>query len=266
MANRLSPSREVSSPATPTDRATAASDRESDHIRVYIRSRPLSDREASEDSVAAPAYKLSGLSFAPGSPGVAWSLSDAGDVVDMLESGVGGTRRSWAFDGAFTPYAANAAVYARSAAHVVARAMEGYNGTILAYGQTGSGKTHSMLGTGTDPGIVPRAVFDVFAAVAAAERAGTTTMSARKRFTLRVSYLEVHNEEINDLLVVTSAPGSFGIVSPPAAAAGAFGDVSSRGRNLRILADDPVRGAVVEGLTEEVVTTREQVRGGLCMI
>jgi hypothetical protein len=191
---------------------------------------------------------MSGLQFAPGSAGVAWSLTDEGAVVDMLEGGVGGSRRAWHFDGVFPAGAAsNSAVYSRAAAHVAARAVDGFNGTILAYGQTGSGKTHSMLGTAADPGIVPRAVFDVFAAVEAASSAGSGA-----RFALRVSYLEVYNEEINDLLASTGGTGN---ASPTAAS-------DARGRNLRILADDPVRGAIVDGLTEEVVSSRSQVRGG----
>lgn len=42
------------------------------------------------------------------------------------------------------------------------QAVDGFNGTIFAYGQTGSGKSHSMMGTETDKGIVPRINDDLF--------------------------------------------------------------------------------------------------------
>lgn len=35
-------------------------------------------------------------------------------------------------------------------------------GTVFAYGQTNSGKTHTMRGSLTEPGVIPRAVHDLF--------------------------------------------------------------------------------------------------------
>ena len=75
---------------------------------------------------------------------------------------------------------------------------EGFNCTILAYGQTGSGKTFSM-GTaaenvaqiGDDDGLIPRAVQDLFA---------TIQSKCDSNAHVELSYLEVYNEEIRDLL------------------------------------------------------------------
>ncbi|KAH8044795.1 hypothetical protein JL721_12754 [Aureococcus anophagefferens] len=92
--------------------------------------------------------------------------------------------------------------------------------------ETGSGKTHSILGVPSDPGILQRTVADIFAAVD--ERPDSN-------WTVRVSYMEVYNEEINDLL------------------AAADGDDKRRGKNLKIVSDDPVKGAVIAGLSETAV-------------
>ncbi|KAI9225840.1 MAG: P-loop containing nucleoside triphosphate hydrolase protein, partial [Piptocephalis tieghemiana] len=82
---------------------------------------------------------------------------------------------------------------------------DGYNATILAYGQTSSGKTYTM-GTGDpngneayeDLGIVPRAVETLFQRISSLKAQGI-----QDRFTVRVSYLEIYNEELRDLLVET---------------------------------------------------------------
>ncbi|XP_074313250.1 kinesin-like protein KIN-7M, chloroplastic isoform X5 [Silene latifolia] len=95
--------------------------------------------------------------------------------------------------------------------------MDGINGTVFAYGVTSSGKTHTMHGDDSYPGIIPLAIKDVFSIIQ--ETSG-------REFLLRVSYLEIYNEVINDLLDPT-------------------------GQNLRIRED--VQGTYVEGIKEEVV-------------
>jgi centromeric protein E len=69
--------------------------------------------------------------------------------------------------------------------------MEGYHGTVFAYGMTGTGKTFSMQGTATNPGVIPLAITDIFSYI---------RETPQREFLLRVSYLEIYNEKINDLL------------------------------------------------------------------
>jgi len=85
-------------------------------------------------------------------------------------------------------------VYRLFASRVVWAAMEGYHGTVFAYGQTNSGKTYTMLGDEVARGIIPRAVDDVFRYI---------KQASDREFLLRVSYMEIYNETINDLLVPT---------------------------------------------------------------
>lgn len=57
---------------------------------------------------------------------------------------------------------------------LVQSALDGYRVCIFAYGQTGSGKTHTMLGSPTDRGMIPRAMDQLFASAAAMEEQGWT--------------------------------------------------------------------------------------------
>ncbi|XP_056150199.1 centromere-associated protein E [Lampris incognitus] len=65
-------------------------------------------------------------------------------------------------------------------------------GTIFAYGQTSSGKTFTMMGSDLNPGVIPMAMEDVFQ---------TIKNFPKKEFLLRVSYMEIYNETVTDLLV-----------------------------------------------------------------
>ena len=106
-------------------------------------------------------------------------------------------------DNVFATHDDNAKVYDSSAKRLVRRVMEGYHGTVFAYGMTGTGKTFSMQGTATSPGVIPLAITDIFSYI---------RETPHREFLLRVSYLEIYNEKIHDLLSAPSAgsgPGAF---------------------------------------------------------
>jgi centromeric protein E len=94
-------------------------------------------------------------------------------------------------DNVFDTQDNNARVYDGAAKRLVRRVMEGYHGTVFAYGMTGTGKTFSMQGTATNPGVIPLAITDIFSYI---------RETPHREFLLRVSYLEIYNEKINDLL------------------------------------------------------------------
>lgn len=73
---------------------------------------------------------------------------------------------------------------------------EGYHTCIFAYGQTGSGKSYTMMGTPERPGLIPRTCEDLFQRIESCD-------SPHISYTVRVSYFEVYNEHVRDLL----APG-----------------------------------------------------------
>ncbi|KAF8585087.1 kinesin-domain-containing protein [Ramaria rubella] len=101
------------------------------------------------------------------------------------------------FDNILGPLTLSKLVYASTAKKHVRAAMEGYNAVIFAYGQTASGKTHTLAGNENEPGIIPRAMRDVF---------GYIKKTPSREFLLRCSYLEIYNESIHDLLSPSGTP------------------------------------------------------------
>ncbi|CAN7075273.1 unnamed protein product [Brassica oleracea var. botrytis] len=90
----------------------------------------------------------------------------------------------------FGPTTTTRNVYDVAAHHVVNGVMEGINGTIFAYGVTSSGKTHTMHGDQRSPGIIPLALVSF----------SIIQETPNQEFLLRISYLELYNEVVNDLL------------------------------------------------------------------
>ena len=79
---------------------------------------------------------------------------------------------------------------------------EGYHTCIFAYGQTGSGKSYSMMGTPEYPGLIPRTCRDLFQRI-------DENNSPNVNFTVRVSYFEVYNEHVRDLLAPRRDPPNY---------------------------------------------------------
>jgi centromeric protein E len=112
--------------------------------------------------------------------------------------------------------------------------MEGYHGTVFAYGMTGTGKTFSMQGTASSPGVIPLAITDIFSYI---------RETPSREFLLRVSYLEIYNEKIHDLLSM-----------PTSSAVG--GNVQQEEIKLR---EDAKRGVYATPLREEIVQSPTQL-------
>uniref|UniRef100_A0A7N6B5D8 Kinesin family member 13Bb n=1 Tax=Anabas testudineus TaxID=64144 RepID=A0A7N6B5D8_ANATE len=72
-------------------------------------------------------------------------------------------------------------------------AFMGYNACIFAYGQTGSGKSYTMMGSEEQPGLIPRLCNSLFRRIVNEAREGES-------FTVEVSYMEIYNEKVRDLL------------------------------------------------------------------
>jgi hypothetical protein len=144
-------------------------------VRVAVRSRPLVTSERLEGARECLSYPANNA-----------------NAVCLGES------RVFKFDEAFKPESTQTEVYDKLVAPLVKACFNGYNATVLAYGQTGSGKTYTM-GSGNcdaaldaETGVIPRVIRDVFAGVH--ERQDESTV------TVRCVFLEVHNEEVRDLL------------------------------------------------------------------
>ena len=158
--------------------------------------------------------------------------------------------QEFGFDEVYDETATQEEVYAKSAKPAVLNALDGYNATVLAYGQTGTGKTYTMEGDrgtmlaygqqrfglpgnapvtdGSQRGIIPRAIEDIFNFIAADSH-------ARSKYLVRVSYLQIYNETVSDLL-------------------------KPERTNLQIR-EDKKRGVFVEGQSEWVVRTPTEIYG-----
>lgn len=93
------------------------------------------------------------------------------------------------FDRVFTPASQNEEVFSEIS-QLVQSALDGYNVCIFCYGQTGSGKTHTMS---SEDGMIPRATHMIY----------DTIMKLKEkswRYNMEGCFLEVYNEELNDLL------------------------------------------------------------------
>ncbi|XP_018329518.1 kinesin-like protein KIF3A [Agrilus planipennis] len=101
---------------------------------------------------------------------------------------------TFSFDYIFPETSSQMDVYRNVAKPIVDKVLEGYNGTLIAYGQTGTGKTFTMSGD-DDPsmqGIIPNTFNHIFSKIS------STTEDII--FAISVSYLEIYNEEVKDLL------------------------------------------------------------------
>ncbi|PGH13046.1 hypothetical protein AJ79_03883 [Helicocarpus griseus UAMH5409] len=101
----------------------------------------------------------------------------------------------WSFNRSDSHYAGQENLFNDLGAPLLDNAFQGYNNCIFAYGQTGSGKSYSMMGYGEEAGVIPKICKDMFQRIAAlqAENKNLTC-------TVEVSYLEIYNERVRDLL------------------------------------------------------------------
>lgn len=138
-------------------------------------------------------------------------------------------------DNVFATHDNNSKVYDSSAKRLVRRVMEGYHGTVFAYGMTGTGKTFSMQGTASSPGVIPLAITDIFSYI---------RETPSREFLLRVSYLEIYNEKLHDLL------------TPPPV--GGLGPSADKQEEIK-LREDSKRGVYASPLKEEIVQSPTQL-------
>lgn len=205
--------RDAASPthSTFSHRASSSSEDGQTKIKVCIRVRPPESGKGDNSSVTC-------------------SAQDTLVLTHECPSTSGGERSMEAkFDHVLPCDASQALVYDVLGRRFVEGMMDGFNGCALAYGQTGSGKSHTVFGGLNDErGLLPRIAEDLFEQLKA----------NRSDYLVKVSYLEIYNEKVRDLLNPSSSNGA------PA--------------SLEIRRHPKV-GVFVEGLTQNVAEAVEDV-------
>ncbi|XP_056377217.1 kinesin-like protein KIF13A isoform X3 [Hyla sarda] len=135
----------------------------------------------------------------------------------------------WSMDEKNTEkYAGQEVVFKCLGEGILDNAFQGYNACIFAYGQTGSGKSFSMMGTADQPGLIPRLCCALFLRATEEENDSQT-------FKVEVSYMEIYNEKVRDLL-----------------------DPKGSRQSLKVR-EHKVFGPYVDGLSQLAVTTFEDI-------
>ncbi|WPK22974.1 hypothetical protein PUMCH_000197 [Australozyma saopauloensis] len=96
------------------------------------------------------------------------------------------------FDRLFDDDATQQQVYENTTKPLLDSIIDGYNATVFAYGATGCGKTHTILGTPQDPGVIFLTLKELYERI--------DRLSDERKFDVSVSFLEIYNETIRDLL------------------------------------------------------------------
>ncbi|XP_045585381.2 kinesin-like protein KIF11 [Procambarus clarkii] len=188
------------------------------NIRVFVRVRPMNSTEKNSKSF-----------------GIV-ECQNSKEVI-IRERVADKFAKTFTFDRVFGPESKQVDVYKSVAKNCVEEVLSGFNCTIFAYGQTGTGKTFTMEGERTpdnvswdeDPlaGIIPRCVTHLF----------DELRMQKLEFTMRVSFLELYNEELFDLL-------------------SAHDDMSK----LRLYEDASRKGScIIQGLEEVLVRSKSDV-------
>eukprot|EP00756_Hemistasia_phaeocysticola_P066348 Hpha_TRINITY_DN9171_c0_g1::TRINITY_DN9171_c0_g1_i1::g.94326::m.94326 len=125
----------------------------------------------------------------PGATNSTLELKEDGRTVVVEERGGTGMKREHTVDRAFSWEATNEDIHTFVGVPCIDNALAGYNCCIFAYGVTGSGKTHTVLGAKSDEGIAVRVMRDMFESLS----------GGKSR--VEISFMEVYNERVRDLLV-----------------------------------------------------------------
>uniref|UniRef100_A0A8C0U262 Kinesin-like protein KIF14 n=1 Tax=Cyanistes caeruleus TaxID=156563 RepID=A0A8C0U262_CYACU len=155
-------------------------------VIVAVRVRPLSNREKTENSFLV--VSMSGSETIVRNPSTNQIYSFSYDF------------SFWSFDKGHPNFASQAMIYETLALPLLERAFEGYNACVFSYGQTGSGKSYTMMGFDEDRGIIPRLCEDLFNQIAQMDK-------QQVLYHLEMSFFEVYNEKIHDLLVFKAENG-----------------------------------------------------------
>ncbi|KAG5342766.1 hypothetical protein C0989_008716 [Termitomyces sp. Mn162] len=221
-------------------KSTSSHEEAETNMQVVIRCRGRSEREIQDNSpiiVTSSGAKSKDVSIELSAP-----VSSLG-LVTMPPV------RTYPFDLVFGPEADQAMIYHEVVSPMLKEVLMGYNCTLFAYGQTGTGKTYTMQGDleptpmgnpSANAGMIPRVLFRLFHQLE----------TSKSDFSVKISYIELYNEELRDLLASDlSAPNG----STQPMGMGSKDASKALDNGLKIFDDANKRGVTIQGLEEHVV-------------
>ncbi|KAG9268501.1 kinesin family member 3Cb [Astyanax mexicanus] len=151
--------------------------KKSETIKVVVRCRPVNKKEEamSHEKIVEVDIKL-------------------GQVRVHNPKGPGTLVKAFTFDAVYDMASKQTDLYDYSCKPLIDSVLQGFNGTVFAYGQTGTGKTYTMQGLPMDPerrGVIPNSFQHIFTHI---------SRSQNQQYLVRVSYLEIYQDEIRDLV------------------------------------------------------------------
>ncbi|KAK2748461.1 kinesin-like protein Klp8 [Onygenales sp. PD_40] len=167
------------------------------NIKVVVRVRPFNGREIDRKAKCIVQMKGSQTVLAT-PPGAEEKLRKGGKQGGGSVEGpkvFAFDKSYWSFNRSDPNFAGQEDLFKDLGAPLLDNAFQGYNNCIFAYGQTGSGKSYSMMGYGEEAGVIPKICKDMFQRIAAIQSADKNLTC-----TVEVSYLEIYNERVRDLL------------------------------------------------------------------
>ncbi|KAJ7774850.1 P-loop containing nucleoside triphosphate hydrolase protein [Mycena metata] len=236
-------SRSKAPPPVPRSRSvlgkSTADDAET-NIQVVVRCRRRSEREIADNSpiiVSSTGAKTKELNIEAALPQSSLGVVTLPPV------------RTYPFDLVFGPEADQALIYHEVVSPMLDEVVMGYNCTLFAYGQTGTGKTYTMQGDLTptplgnpsaNAGMIPRVLFRLFHHLE----------STASDFSVKISYVELYNEELRDLLA-TELSAPTGSTQPMGM--GKDNSAPKAPEGLKIFDDASKHGVFIQGLEEIAV-------------
>ena len=142
--------------------------------------------------------------------------------------------QTFCFDRILDQNASQGEVYESTTRNLLDSVLDGYNATVFAYGATGCGKTHTITGTAQQPGIIFLTMQELFERIE--ER------SSEKQTELSLSYLEIYNETIRDLLVPGGTKGGLMLREDANQSVSVAGLSSHHPQNVQQVMDMIMRG------------------------
>ena len=142
----------------------------------------------------------------PGSFSEKQRQSSEGAMGGTVDDQEGYALKEFTYSGVFNPETQQSSLYDSTTSSLVKGMFDPVkpqSALLFAYGITNAGKSHTIMGSEKEPGIVPRTMKDIF-----------TKMESHKGTELFMSYLEIYNDKIYDLLSVAPAPTRKGRVAP----------------------------------------------------